>query len=626
MSLKKLGRYDLIRVLGKGAMGLVYEGRDPNLDRRVAIKTIKVENLSDEAAAEYEVRFRTEARSAARLQHPNIVSVYDSDRDGDMAFLVMEFVEGDDLKHHLDKGAVYTLQQTLSIMADLLSALNYAHSQKIVHRDIKPANLLVQADGSIKLADFGVARIQDSGDATRTQGSIVGTLKYMSPEQLEGRPIDARADLFAAAVVLYQLLTSQRPFDGDSDFAVIQKIVNHTPTAATFYNPKLPPSIDAVVAKALAKSRDMRYGSAQDFLAALQAACKDVTDTTIAPRAILPAKGSNITWTATMMPGESLVASDSGITSGTSASLVTQEVELVYWKDIKESNDIEDVQGFLTKFPSGIYADLARRRLKNLSAETQTEPTVVSPRLLAPVATDTEKTLLLPKRGSVEDEAHFAATTSKVDAHHQTVQTSSVQAALPASPRKSVWLLAGLAALAVAGVAFKLLSSPSPSAAPNPLAAMASASSAAPQPPASAPAVPVQSAASAAVPALAAASAPRPAPSAAGIAVRAALPASRAAVSLSAKKAAPDKDKPAKEEITPPPDPSPKAARAAPVAAAALPTAVSSPRAACEGRMLLGFQICMSEQCARPAFTQHPICVERRAMDERRREEQRSRQ
>jgi len=130
MSLKKLGRYDLIRVLGKGAMGLVYEERDPNLDRRVAIKTIKVENLSDEAAAEYEVRFRTEARSAARLQHPNIVSVYDSDRDGDIAFLVMEFVQGDDLKHHLDKGEVYTLKQTLSIMADLLSALDYRPSGK----------------------------------------------------------------------------------------------------------------------------------------------------------------------------------------------------------------------------------------------------------------------------------------------------------------------------------------------------------------------------------------------------------------------------------------------------------------------------------------------------------------
>ena len=140
---------------------MVYEGRDPNLDRRVAIKTIKVENLSDEAAAEYEVRFRTEARSAARLRHPDIVSVYDSDRDGDMAFLVMEFVESDDLKHHLDKGAVYTLQQTLSIMADLLSALDYAHRQKIVHRDIKPANLLMQASGYMKLADFGVAVAHD---------------------------------------------------------------------------------------------------------------------------------------------------------------------------------------------------------------------------------------------------------------------------------------------------------------------------------------------------------------------------------------------------------------------------------------------------------------------------------
>ena len=161
MSLKKLGRYDLVRVLGKGALGLVYEGRDPNLDRRVAIKTIKVENLSAAAAAEYEVRFRVEAHSAVRLQHPNIVSVYDSDRDLDIAYLVMEFVQGEDLKHHLDAGLTCKLEQTLRIMGDLLSALSYAHGQNVVHRDIKPANLLVIACGHIKLADFGVARIQD---------------------------------------------------------------------------------------------------------------------------------------------------------------------------------------------------------------------------------------------------------------------------------------------------------------------------------------------------------------------------------------------------------------------------------------------------------------------------------
>ncbi len=240
MSLKKLGRYDLVRVLGKGAMGIVYEGRDPNLDRRVAIKTVKVENLSEEAAAEYEARFRTEARSAARLQHPNIVSVYDSDRDGDIAFLVMEFIQGDDLKHHLDRGERYSLEQVLKIIRDLLSALDYAHKQGIVHRDIKPANLLIEPGGRVKLTDFGVARIQDSGEATRTQGSMVGTLKYMSPEQVQGQKIDSRADLFSVGVVLYQLLTDRRPFDGDNDFSIIHQIIGHTPQPPSAYNARLP--------------------------------------------------------------------------------------------------------------------------------------------------------------------------------------------------------------------------------------------------------------------------------------------------------------------------------------------------------------------------------------------------
>src|SRR6185369_15086576 len=240
VSLKKLGRYDLVRVLGKGAMGIVYEGRDPNLERRVAIKTVKVENLSEEAAAEYEARFRTEARSAARLQHPNIVSVYDSDRDGDIAFLVMEYIQGDDLKHHLDKGVRYTLEQSLKMIRDLLSALDYAHKQGIVHRDIKPANLLIEPGGRVKLTDFGVARMQDSGDATRTQGNMIGTLKYMSPEQVQGQKTDSRTDLFSVGVVLYQLLTDTRPFDGDNDFSIIHQIIGHKPAAPSSINPRLP--------------------------------------------------------------------------------------------------------------------------------------------------------------------------------------------------------------------------------------------------------------------------------------------------------------------------------------------------------------------------------------------------
>ncbi len=352
-------------------MGVVYEGRDPNLDRRVAIKTVKVENLSEEAAAEYEHRFRTEARSAARLQHPNIVSVYDSDRDADVAFLVMEYIQGDDLKHHLDRGVRYSLEQSLKIIRDLLSALDYAHKQGIVHRDVKPANLLIEPGGRVKLTDFGVARIQDSGEATRTQGSMVGTLKYMAPEQVQGQKIDSRADLFSVGVVLYQLLTDKRPFDGDNDFSIIHQIIGHTPPPPSSVNPRLPPAIDAVVARALAKERDERFATARDFAVALQAAIRRAEDQTVVPpvnpnKKVEYAASRPLTRPGTVPPGSMTTPS-----TGTLSS-VTQELELVYWKDVKDSPDPEELQGFLEKFPAGIYADLARRRLRKMSGGEQT--------------------------------------------------------------------------------------------------------------------------------------------------------------------------------------------------------------------------------------------------------------
>jgi serine/threonine protein kinase len=375
VTLKKLGRYEVLRVIGKGAMGVVYEGRDPNLDRRVAIKTVKVENLSEEAAAEYEHRFRTEARSAARLQHPNIVSVYDSDRDGNVAFLVMEYIQGDDLKHHLDRGQRYSLEQSLKIVRDLLSALDYAHKQGIVHRDIKPANLLIEPAGRVKLTDFGVARIQDSGEATRTQGSMVGTLKYMAPEQVQGQKIDSRADLFSAGVVLYQLLTDKRPFDGDNDFSIIHQIIGHNPPPPSSINPRLPTALDAVVARALAKDREERFATARDFAVALQAAIRRAEDQTVVPP-MNPNKRMEFALSRPptspgTAPGGSLPP---GVTTPGGTSTVTQELELVYWKDVKDSTDPEDVQGFLEKFPAGIYADLARRRLRRLSGSEQTVP------------------------------------------------------------------------------------------------------------------------------------------------------------------------------------------------------------------------------------------------------------
>jgi eukaryotic-like serine/threonine-protein kinase len=366
VSLRKLGRYDIIRVLGKGAMGIVYEGRDPNLDRRVAIKTVKVENLAPEAAAEYEARFRTEARSAARLQHPNIVSVYDSDHHDDVAYLVMEYIQGDDLKHHLDNGDRYSLEQSLHMIGDLLSALDYAHRHGVVHRDIKPANLLLEASGRLKLTDFGVARMQDS-EATRTQGAMVGTLKYMAPEQVQGQKIDARADLFAVGVILYQLLTDQRPFDGENEFAIIHQIIGHTPAAPSSVNARLPGAIDAVVQRALAKKPEDRFPTAADFAAALRAAVRHADDPTIVPPAN-PARAHPGALRSVTSPG----------TSPMGSATVTQELELVYWKDVKDSSDPEDLEVFLAKFPAGIYADLARRRLRKLSADPVPDQTVLS--------------------------------------------------------------------------------------------------------------------------------------------------------------------------------------------------------------------------------------------------------
>ena len=395
MSLKKLGRYDLVRVLGKGAMGVVYEGRDPNLERRVAIKTVKVENLSEEAAAEYESRFRTEARSAARLQHPNIVSVYDSDRDGDIAFLVMEYIQGDDLKHHLDRGVRYSLEQSLKMIRDLLAALDYAHKAGIVHRDIKPANLLIEPGGKVKLTDFGVARIQDSGEATRTQGGMVGTLKYMAPEQVQGLKIDSRADLFSVGVVLYQLLTDKRPFDGDNDFSIIHQIIGHTPPPPSSFNARLPTAIDAVVARALAKDRDQRFATARDFAAALQSAIRRAEDATIVPPADpfkKPETAATTKGTVPSGPGNA-----TSVTSPTSATAtVTQELELVYWKDIKDSADPEEFEGFLQQFPAGIYADLARRRVRKLAGGSSGDQTVLTGKTAAPAGEDLDATRIRP--------------------------------------------------------------------------------------------------------------------------------------------------------------------------------------------------------------------------------------
>jgi len=270
-----IGRYRIDGVLGAGAMGTVYRAFDTRIERAVALKTIRKDMLAGKLGAEVQSRFRTEARAAGRLVHPNIVTIYDFDEDQGVAFIAMELVQGRPLDTLLRDGATVPLQQAAHWVNQLLEALHYAHSQGIAHRDIKPANLLVTDGDQVKVADFGIAKIF-SADAAASQ-YLAGTPEYMSPEQFLGLPIDGRSDLFSAGIVLYQLLTGKKPFTGQMA-VVMQQILNQNPPPPSSARPSLPPAVDSVVAKALEKDAANRYASARDFAAALSAACRAEAD------------------------------------------------------------------------------------------------------------------------------------------------------------------------------------------------------------------------------------------------------------------------------------------------------------------------------------------------------------
>jgi serine/threonine protein kinase len=256
------GKYQLLQTLGSGAMGVVYLAYDPVISRRVALKTIRKDVLED--VPEASERFRREASAAGRLCHPGIVAVYDYGEDADVAFIVMEYVAGLALDAHAAQHCS-SLPSIAGLMGELLAALGYAHAAGIVHRDVKPANILVS--DRLKITDFGIARV-DASSRTET-GVAVGTPQYMAPEQFFGRGVDHRVDLFAAGVILYELLTGTRPFHGSSLLELSHKVCHAEFVSATRLNPKLPPSIDGVLAQALAKSKDERFASAAEFWRAL---------------------------------------------------------------------------------------------------------------------------------------------------------------------------------------------------------------------------------------------------------------------------------------------------------------------------------------------------------------------
>jgi eukaryotic-like serine/threonine-protein kinase len=262
----KAGRYEILSELGRGAMGVVYLAIDPVIGRNVAVKTIRLtEEGTGLTRPELLSRFQTEARAAGLLTHPNIVVVYDAGEEDGLYYITMELVPGKSMQAVLDSGEAFPVSRILRILEQTCSALQFAHERNIVHRDIKPANLMLTADDTVKVTDFGTAKILQFGTVQQTT-HVMGTPSYMSPEQVKGRPIDGRTDIFSLGVVLYEMLTGEKPFPGQSITTVIYKIVNEEPIPPRQLNPSIHPGLNEIVMRALTKDPDARYQSCREML------------------------------------------------------------------------------------------------------------------------------------------------------------------------------------------------------------------------------------------------------------------------------------------------------------------------------------------------------------------------
>ena len=344
MEKTKLGRYDIARRVGEAPWGPIYEATDSMLQRRVVLHTVSLQDLGPQAADEFIGRLHNDAQQAARLAHPGIVPVMDCGSDSELAYLVTQSAPGEDLKRRLERGEKFSPASAVAIVFDLLGALDHAHSHDIVHRAVRPSNILVD-QGRARLAGFGLSSIQQAEVTTAARlGALAVGTRYMSPEQVQGQRLDARADLFSAGVVLYELLTGVQPFKGNNPFAIIQQIVTIQPPPPSQLDASLPQELDAVLAKALAKNRGERFASGREFAQALKAA---VAPTPGQPAAAAPASAAR------------------------SEAEVDVAMELEYWKDIKDSDDAEDFQQFLHSFPAGTLAALAQRRLRKLGRQPQ---------------------------------------------------------------------------------------------------------------------------------------------------------------------------------------------------------------------------------------------------------------
>jgi eukaryotic-like serine/threonine-protein kinase len=278
-------RYEVEGRIGAGGMAEVWRGHDRVLNRTVAIKTLLPQFARD---ASFVDRFRREAQAAARLNHPGIVSVYDSGTDGDTPYIVMHLIEGRTLADFLESGKTLPPMQAAKIAEEVAEALAAAHAQGVIHRDIKPANIMITRDGKVLVMDFGIARLISGPETAPQTSAVMGTASYLSPEQAQGHSVDARTDIYSLGVVLYEMLTGRPPFTGDSPMAIAYKQVNATPEAPSSANPQVPPELDAVVMRALSKNPANRYQTGKEFADDLERAR---TGGQVMATPLLPASG-----------------------------------------------------------------------------------------------------------------------------------------------------------------------------------------------------------------------------------------------------------------------------------------------------------------------------------------------
>ncbi|MEN8135253.1 MAG: serine/threonine-protein kinase [Thermodesulfobacteriota bacterium] len=263
-----LGRYEVIKEIGKGAIGTVYLGRDPKINRKVAIKTLRYDQIDDEQLAEVKERFFREAEAAGRLSHPNIVTIYDAGEDYDITYMAIEYLDGHDLAPHCKKTNLLPVKVVLNIIVRVAFALDYAHKQKVIHRDIKPANIMLTEKGHVKVTDFGIARIT-STENTQT-GVILGTPNYMSPEQVLGRKLDGRSDIFSLGAVFYELLTGEKPFKSSNIGNLMHNIASAKFQPVSEIRPDIPQCCEAILRKMMTKSRRKRFSSAGEVVIEVQ--------------------------------------------------------------------------------------------------------------------------------------------------------------------------------------------------------------------------------------------------------------------------------------------------------------------------------------------------------------------